>query len=167
MREGLLAVGAGLQVMQRFMEADVTAVCGLRGNSTEPGTPSVVTEPDARTGGYLRCVIKVRPLRLGATKVPFGQFYGGLEGWRGPRALYRYATDKKHFIVVPIHAYLIEHPQDGLILVDAGINWRQTHEHGQYYKGIAHYLFDADEYQLDRRSNCCPRRVIRPVTCAC
>ena len=33
MREGLLAlaVGAGLQVMQSLMEADVTAVCGPRG----------------------------------------------------------------------------------------------------------------------------------------
>jgi N-acyl homoserine lactone hydrolase len=38
-------------------------------------------------------VIKVYPLRLGATKVPFGQFYGGLAGWRGLPALYRYATD--------------------------------------------------------------------------
>lgn len=96
-------------------------------------------------------MIRVYPLRLGATKVPFGQFYGGLEGWHGLPALYRYATDKKHFIVVPIHAYLIVHPQDGLILVDAGINWRQAHEHGQYYHGLAHYLFDEDEYQLDRR----------------
>jgi N-acyl homoserine lactone hydrolase len=94
--------------------------------------------------------VKVFSLRLGATKVPFGQFYGGLHGWRGLSALYRYATDKGHFIVVPIHAYLIDHPHEGLILVDAGINWRQAHEHGQYYKGIAHYLFDDDEYQLDR-----------------
>src|SRR4051812_30886159 len=33
MREGLLAlaVGAGLQVMQQLMEADVTAVCGPKG----------------------------------------------------------------------------------------------------------------------------------------
>lgn len=60
------------------------------------------------------------------------------------------ATDKRHFIVVPIHAYLIDHPDEGLILVDAGINWRQAHEHGRYYKGIARYLFDDDEYQLDR-----------------
>jgi N-acyl homoserine lactone hydrolase len=94
--------------------------------------------------------VKVYPLRLGATKVPFGQFYGGLAGWRGWPALFRYATDKKHFILVPIHAYLIEHPQDGLILVDAGISWRQTYEHGEYYRGIQHYLFNADEYQLDR-----------------
>jgi hypothetical protein len=90
------------------------------------------------------------PVPAGLDEVPFGQFYGGLEGWRGLRALFKYATDKTHFIVVPIHAYLIDHPREGLILVDAGINWRQAHEHGAYYKGIQHYLFDADEYQLDR-----------------
>ena len=94
--------------------------------------------------------LRVYPLRLGSTKIPFGQFYGGLVGWRGWPALYRYATDKKHFIIVPIHAYLIDHPHDGLILVDAGINWRQTYEHGAYYKGIQHYLFHDDEYRLDR-----------------
>ena len=35
MREGLLAlaVGAGLQVMQQLMEADVTALCGPRGQA--------------------------------------------------------------------------------------------------------------------------------------
>ena len=94
--------------------------------------------------------LRVYPLRLGSTKIPFGQFYGGLVGWRGWPALYRYATDKTHFIIVPIHAYLIDHPHDGLMLVDAGINWRQTYEHGAYYKGIQHYLFDDDEYRLDR-----------------
>jgi N-acyl homoserine lactone hydrolase len=95
-------------------------------------------------------VIRVYPLRLGSTKVPYGQFYGGLAGWQGPSAIRRFATDKTHYIVVPIHAYLIEHPQEGLILVDAGINWRQAHEHGRYYRGLAHYLFDDDEYQLNR-----------------
>lgn len=67
-------------------------------------------------------MVKVYALRLGATKVPFGQFYGGLHGWRGPPAFYRFATDKRHFIIVPIHAYLVDHPQEGLILVDAGIS---------------------------------------------
>ena len=94
--------------------------------------------------------LRVYPLRLGSTKIPFGQFYGGLVGWRGWQALFRYATDKKHYMVVPIHGYLIEHPRDGLIMVDAGISWRQTYDHGAYYQGIQHYLFDDDEYQLDR-----------------
>lgn len=94
-------------------------------------------------------MVKVYALRLGATKVPFGQFYGGLHGWRGLPAFYRFATDKRHFIIVPIHAYLVDHPQEGLILADAGINWRQAHEHGHYYRGLMHYLLDDDEYQLD------------------
>jgi glyoxylase-like metal-dependent hydrolase (beta-lactamase superfamily II) len=94
--------------------------------------------------------VKVYSLRLGSVKVPFGQFYGGLHGWRGLQALYRYATDKRHFITVPIQAYLIDHPAEGLILVDAGINRRQAHEHGSYYRGIAHYLFNDDEYELER-----------------
>src|SRR5947209_17707291 len=94
-------------------------------------------------------MIRVHQLRLGETKVPFGQFYGGLQGWQGPAGLVRFATDKRHFIWVPIHAYLIEHPQDGLILVDTGVNWRQANEHGQYYRGVARYLFDEDEYRLD------------------
>ena len=93
--------------------------------------------------------MKVYPLRLGSAKVPFGQFYGGLEGWRGLGALARYVTDKRHFMLVPIHAWLIDHP-DGPILVDAGIHARQAHEHGAYYRGIAHYLHDHDEFGLDR-----------------
>jgi putative transposase len=37
MREGLLAVGAGLQVMASLMVADVAAVCGPAGNTTSSG----------------------------------------------------------------------------------------------------------------------------------
>ena len=68
--------------------------------------------------------MKLYPLLLGRTKVPFGQFYGGLKGWEGLGALFRFVTDKKHFIWVPIHGYLLEHPSAGLILFDAG--WRQV-----------------------------------------
>ncbi|MEU6512455.1 MBL fold metallo-hydrolase [Streptomyces sp. NPDC046942] len=39
-------------------------------------------------------------------------------------------------------------PREGLILVDARISWRQTHEHNDYYEGIARHFFDEDEYQL-------------------
>ncbi len=51
MREGLLAlaVGAGLQVMQQLMEADVTAACGPRGQA-RPGADG---EP-ARHRGRVR-----------------------------------------------------------------------------------------------------------------
>ena len=90
--------------------------------------------------------MKLRPLLLGRTKVPFGQFYGGLAGWEGFRAFLRFVTDKSHYIWVPIHAYLLEHPKEGLVLFDAGICSDQAHRHGQYYSGILRMVLDEDEY---------------------
>lgn len=91
--------------------------------------------------------MKVFPLHIGDTKVPYGQFYGGLDGWTGWRGIWRFFTDKSHYILVPIYAYLIEHPRAGLILVDAGINWEMAHAHRAYY-GPWSFLLDADEYRL-------------------
>jgi glyoxylase-like metal-dependent hydrolase (beta-lactamase superfamily II) len=93
--------------------------------------------------------MKLYPLLLGRTKVPYGQFYGGLSGWEGLRALFRFVTDKSHFIWVPIHAYLLEHPKEGLVLFDAGICSQQAHEHGSYYRGILRFILDDDEYAQD------------------
>ena len=93
--------------------------------------------------------MKLYPLLLGRTKVPFGQFYGGLKGWEGLGALFRFVTDKKHFIWVPIHAYLLEHPREGLVLVDAGICREQAHQHGQYYRGLLRLILDEDEYSQE------------------
>ena len=90
--------------------------------------------------------MKLYPLRLGRTKVPFGQFYGGLSGWEGLDALFRFVTDKRHFIWVPIHAYLLEHPKEGLTLIDAGICGDQAHRHREYYSGILRFILDDDEY---------------------
>jgi hypothetical protein len=39
MREGLLAVGAGLQVMQQLMDADLAVVCGPKGKHNPPVRP--------------------------------------------------------------------------------------------------------------------------------
>lgn len=53
--------------------------------------------------------------------------------------------------MVPIHAFLIDHPDAGLILVDAGINRDMAHAHRQYYKRWAwRLLTEEDEYRLDR-----------------
>jgi glyoxylase-like metal-dependent hydrolase (beta-lactamase superfamily II) len=91
-------------------------------------------------------MMKLYPLLLGRTKVPYGQFYGGLSGWQGLGTLLRFVTDKSHFIWVPIHAYLLEHPSQGLVLFDAGICSEQAHHHRDYYRGIYRLLFDDDEY---------------------
>lgn len=93
--------------------------------------------------------MKLYPLLLGRTKVPFGQFYGGLSGWEGLGALLRFINDKSHFIWVPIHAYLLEHPKEGLVLFDAGICSDQAHRHRQYYRGILRLILDDDEYAQD------------------
>jgi glyoxylase-like metal-dependent hydrolase (beta-lactamase superfamily II) len=90
--------------------------------------------------------MKLYSLRLGRTKVPYGQFYGGLAGWEGLGALFRFVTDKRHFIWVPITAYLLEHPKEGLILIDAGICSDQANRHREYYHGILRFILDDDEY---------------------
>ena len=94
-------------------------------------------------------MLKIFPLSLGATKVPYGQFYGGLAGWTGIGALLKFASDKSHPMLVPISAYLIDHPSSGPILVDTGINRDQAHAHAAYYRGPMGIVTDADEYLLE------------------
>ncbi|SIO85059.1 N-acyl homoserine lactonase family protein [Nocardiopsis sp. JB363] len=95
--------------------------------------------------------MRIKLLRVGRTKVPFGQFYGGTLGWEGPRGMIRFLRDKDHFIVVPIHVTLIEHPRHGLVLIDTGITWRQAHDHRTFYDGpLLRAAFDEDEYLLER-----------------
>jgi N-acyl homoserine lactone hydrolase len=91
--------------------------------------------------------MKLYPLLLGRVKVPYGQFYGGLSGWQGLGALLRYVFDKSHFIEVPIHAYLLDHPREGLVLIDAGICPEQAHHHRQYYRGLLGMTLNDDEYR--------------------
>lgn len=88
--------------------------------------------------------MNIHPLRIGRTKVPFGQFYGGLNGF----SVSEFAADKDHFIWVPIHAYLLEHPTAGPILVDTGISPAQAAHTGYYRGSIMEYVLDADEYDL-------------------
>lgn len=88
--------------------------------------------------------LKVYPLRIGRTKVPFGQFYGGIEGY----SLGDFAEDKDQFIWVPIHAFLVVHPVAGPILIDTGISAAQA-EHKAYYRGsIMEHVMDVDEYEV-------------------
>ncbi len=94
--------------------------------------------------------MKVFALHIGDTKIPYGQFYGGIgDEWVGWKGVWRFLTDKSHYIMAPIYAYLIDHPQAGLLLVDTGINWEMAHSHNQYYDHwLFHLTLDEDEYQL-------------------
>lgn len=89
--------------------------------------------------------MKVFPLRVGRTKVPYGQFYGGHDGF----SVLDLASDKSGFIWVPIRAYLVEHPTAGPVLVDTGISPDQADAHDAYYGGtVMQYFTDEDEYDL-------------------
>lgn len=93
--------------------------------------------------------LKVYAFHVGDTKVPYGQFYGGGEGWTGLSGMWKFLKDKKHYIIVPIYTYLVDHPSAGLILIDSGINWQQAHEHNKYYDGpLLHASLDEDEYKI-------------------
>ena len=92
--------------------------------------------------------VKVYPLHVGDTRVTYGQFYGGLSGWEGLVGYVRTLVGKD-VITVPVYAYLIEHPEHGLMLVDMGVSWEQAHDHDGYYSGIlARLLTERDEYVL-------------------
>jgi len=134
----------GVPSTQHFL---VTLTAPTTGHNPRPESDHPVCNPN--DGSPPVDVTPGDVQQLGSTNVPFGQFYG-LAGWRGLRALLRYVTDDKHGPGVPIDAYLIGHFRERLILVDAGICWRQTHEYGEHHTGIQRWLLVAAEYQLDR-----------------
>jgi glyoxylase-like metal-dependent hydrolase (beta-lactamase superfamily II) len=92
--------------------------------------------------------VRVFPLHTGDTVVTYGQFYGGLDGWEGGNGFLRTLLDKA-LITVPVYAYLIDHPRHGLMMIDAGINWEQAHDHDGYYNHnamVSRLLTERDEY---------------------
>lgn len=70
-------------------------------------------------------------LQTGSTLVSFGQFFGGYDGWVGARAVWNMGADEATVFWAPVHAYLIDHPRHGPILVDTGLSRAQT-EKGYY-----------------------------------
>lgn len=64
-------------------------------------------------------------LRTGETTVPFGQFYGGLEGWVGRAALWKGGLQRRLFWA-PVVVVVVRHPRHGVVLVDTGISREQT-----------------------------------------
>jgi glyoxylase-like metal-dependent hydrolase (beta-lactamase superfamily II) len=92
--------------------------------------------------------VKAYPLHVGDTVVTYGQFYGGLSGWEGLAGYVRTLVSKEE-ITVPVYAYLVDHPEHGLMLVDTGVSWDQAHDHDGYYSGVLPRLLSArDEYIL-------------------
>lgn len=90
--------------------------------------------------------MKAYLLHLGDTRVPFGQFYGGGESARDVIAVLR---DRTHPLLVPVHAFLIDHPRHGPIMIDTGLNWQQAHAHREYYAGpLLRAAFEDGEYLL-------------------
>lgn len=113
-----------------------------------------IREPGAReriTDGAVR----VFPLHTGDTVVAYGQFYGGFDGWEGLNGYLRTLLDKT-LITVPVYAYLVDHPRHGLMMIDAGINWEQAHDHDGYYNHnamMSRLLSDRDEYKMTIRQD--------------
>ncbi|MEQ4720994.1 N-acyl homoserine lactonase family protein [Nonomuraea sp. B19D2] len=91
--------------------------------------------------------VRVFPIHTGDTVVTYGQFYGGLDGWEGLNGYVRTLVGKAQ-IAVPVHAYLIDHPRHGLMLVDTGVNWEQAHDHDGYYDMTSRLLTERDEYRM-------------------
>lgn len=90
--------------------------------------------------------MKAYVLHLGDTRVPFSQFYGG---GSSARDVFDVLRERNRQILVPVYAFLVDHPQHGPIMIDTGLNWRQAHAHREYYSGpLLRLAFDEDEYRL-------------------
>lgn len=75
--------------------------------------------------------IRVHVLVTAETSVPFGQFYGGLEGWVGAAAIWRGGLQRDP-MWVPVIVVAIVHPEAGVVLVDTGLSEAQTHPFSHY-----------------------------------
>lgn len=79
--------------------------------------------------------LKVYPLISGYVKASYGMFFSGLQGWSGVQAVYKILTDSgEETFWTPVYVFLIEHPEEGLVLYDAGLDAKQC-EAG-YYEGL-------------------------------
>ena len=98
-------------------------------HAAHPGAPAQLPA-DPRTA-ELAAQIRVHVLVTSETTVPFGQFYGGLEGWVGAAALWRGGLQRDPSWV-PVLVVAIEHPKAGVVLVDTGLSEAQTHAFSHY-----------------------------------
>jgi glyoxylase-like metal-dependent hydrolase (beta-lactamase superfamily II) len=89
------------------------------------GTPPLSLDPPADAG------LTLHLLHTAETTVPFGQFYGGLEGWVGFAALWKGGLQRRIFWA-PVAVAVVRHPRHGVLLVDTGISPEQTHPFRYY-----------------------------------
>lgn len=135
-----LALLVSMPVLETHRLARLEAAEDERQNAISSMSPAQTPNDDGR--------VKVYPLHVGDTVVTYGQFYGGLDGWEGLAGYVRTLVSKEE-ITAPVYAYLIDHPEHGLMLVDTGVGWEQAHDHDGYYGGILARLLTArDEYIL-------------------
>jgi glyoxylase-like metal-dependent hydrolase (beta-lactamase superfamily II) len=103
--------------------------------------------------------MRVYPLQTGWTRVAFGQFFGGHEGWVGLRAVWNMGADEATVFWAPVHAYLIEHPTVGPLLVDTGLSRQQTQ--ADYYTprkgGLTGLIWKADDNWLPEGHDLLPQ----------
>lgn len=78
--------------------------------------------------------MKVYPLHVGDTLVPYEQFYGGAElsGFAGGIQL----INSRQYIWVPLYAYLIVHPEVGPMLFDTAVNNEMVYNYDEYFSGF-------------------------------
>lgn len=101
--------------------------------------------------------MRVHPIQVGETLVPYEQFYGGAElsGFMGGMRL----MNSKSFFWVPLYAYLIEHPVVGAILVDTTVNTEMVYNYEEYFAGFGgtfSRLLD-EEYRLTPEQELLPQ----------
>ncbi len=75
--------------------------------------------------------MRLHLLHTAETTVPYGQFFGGLEGWVGAAAIWRGGLQRE-ILWAPVGVAVIVHPSVGVVLVDTGLSREQTHPFRYY-----------------------------------
>lgn len=78
--------------------------------------------------------MRVYPLHVGDTLVPYEQFYGGAElsGFAGGMRL----MNSQQYFWVPLYAWLIVHPVAGPIMFDVAVNNDMVYNYEEYFSGF-------------------------------
>lgn len=79
--------------------------------------------------------MRVYPLHVGDTLVPYEQFYGGttLSGLGGTLQL----LNSDRFLWVPIYMFLVDHPVVGPFVIDTAVNAEMVYNYEEYFSGNA------------------------------